>query len=101
MADEKKDLLQITGVTQYGDYSYVRQRPNDEMEVGLLRNPQEGKPMNSPLAMKAVNETGLYEVEELVSGTLAPSKGPAKVNSDEFRTGWDRIFGGPKTVGQA
>lgn len=27
--------------------------------------------------------------------------GPAKVNSDEYRAGWDRIFGGKQEVGQA
>lgn len=104
MADDKKpkDLLQITGATDDGKFTYIRQQPGRDTEVGILKIPEEGKAMRSPLSLKAVNDRGLYEVEELMAGTSAPaSKGPAKVNSDEFRDGWDRIFGAPKTIGQA
>ena len=95
MADDKKkrDLLQITGVTKDGDYSYVRQRPDDDIEVGLLRTPEEGKPMQRPVALKALNDSGFFEVEPLVEPLVSPSKGPTKVTTEEYRVGWERVCG--------
>ena len=96
-----RDLLQMTGVTKDGDYTYVRHRANHEGETGVLRIPKEGKPLQNPIALKSVNDQGLFEVEVLAGVSEPVSKGPAKVSTDEYRDGWDRIFGGKKTVGQA
>jgi hypothetical protein len=98
-----RDLLQVTGVTEKGDYTYVRHLPDHSAEVGVLRIPEEGKSMQSPIALKAVNDQGLFEVEDLRSsgGPTQTTKGPAKITTEEYRTGWNRIFGGSKTVGQA
>lgn len=39
-----------------------------------------------------------FEVKSEIRYTSA---GPAQVANDAYRTGWDRLFGKPRTVGQA
>lgn len=76
-------------------------RPHDDgVEIGTLYNdgvaPREIE--EHPLSEQVVlthhdgDEPHVYEMR---------SCGPAKVNSAKFRDGWDRIFGGKQTVGQA
>ena len=108
MADEKddcklghRDLLRVTGETKDGGFTYIRHRADHEAEVGVLKIPKEGQSMQStPVTLTRV-EDDLFEVEEIGTSTSSESKGPAKVTTDDYRMGWDRIFGGPKTVGQA
>jgi hypothetical protein len=94
-----RDLLQVTGATEDGGYTYVRRRADHEVEVGTLQFPEEGKSMQNPMILSPVNKKGLFEVEEV--GGASDTKGPAKVTTDDYRVGWDRIFGGTGTVGQA
>jgi hypothetical protein len=67
--------------------------------IGVMKPMEDGKPIGEDAVLLEQREgTGLYNVVGSVSDL---KKGPSKVNSPAFRSGWDRIFGKPATVGSA
>jgi hypothetical protein len=70
--------------------------------VKPLKNGESIPPGLSCLMLEP-REDGAYDVNELISGNAAEGSsgsGPAMVNSEKFKTGWDRVFG-KTTVGVA
>lgn len=68
-----------------------------------MRPMREGEPLldGGVFAVRPRNDgTTLCDVEDIPIPS-GGHKGPARVSTTAFREGWDRIFGGPKTVGQA
>lgn len=67
---------------------------DNELQVGTLRTVKEGQPFNGDLVRLKHREGGVFDVEDLYS----TRSGPAQVNSEAFRSGWDRTFGSSKTL---
>jgi len=59
-----------------------------------VQAPDDGQP-RTLLQCERVSES----VSRIVSET--PSKGPSKVSTEAYRTGWENIFGSKQEVGQA
>jgi hypothetical protein len=109
VADEKKtdnhsDVIAVGPVLPNGDITFVRQREEDTgtvIESGTMRVLPEGPPEDKPDDVSDVLrishlQDNLYRVDEVVH-----KGGPAMVNSAAYKSGWDTIFGGTQTVGQA
>ncbi len=79
---------------------FVRHRSDCSTETGFVKRVQEGEPIydGAMLLEPRNNEPGAFNVR----GTYQSNQsGPPKVTTNEYRDGWDRIFGGTATVGQA
>ncbi len=110
-----RDILAL-GPTVGSARTFIRHRPDHSIETGLAQPLKDGVPIQGDSVLKLTSSgvPGYYEVEEcytLKASTEGPqvseapteklAKGPAKVNSDQYKAGWDRIFGTTTTVGQA
>lgn len=100
------DVAVLGGATESGGVQILRMREG-HVELGELRAAQEGKPiLGESVRLHARDDRpGLYDVETVARGPLARKpapeapalptrKGPAKVSSDAYRSGWDSIFSG-------
>jgi hypothetical protein len=108
MADEKKpkchgeDVLFMGPPLNNGLSPFLRHRSDCSTETGLARVVREGEPLHNRalLLERRKDSPGTFNVR----GTYSPDSsqsGPPKVATPEYRTGWDRIFGGSPTIGQA
>lgn len=85
---------------------FVRHSADHCITGGLITVAREGQPCNGRELVKLTPiEGSRYSVETLYDGTSKPvgvvdRSGPSKVVTNEYRSGWDRIFG-CKPVGQA
>jgi hypothetical protein len=99
MGKDKKDMLTMGPELEDGRYPYIRERPDGTMSTGLVGPPcADGQPMGDALFLKH-DEGPVFEVVHEHHGAKK-AKGPVKVTTDAYRSGWDGIFGS-KTVGQA
>lgn len=104
-ASGPKDVLLVGNTTtESGGAPVVRLREG-RVETGELREAKDGQPIVGELVKlsQRPEHDRLFDVEVLAKGALpastenAPSrKGPAKVSTDAYRTGWDAIFGAPR-----
>jgi len=80
---------------------FVRRRePEAAPEFGVTVPLREGQPItDSVVHLEHRGPGDVYKVSNPLGGE-APA-GPAKVTTDEYRTGWDRLFSSKPTVGQA
>jgi hypothetical protein len=86
----------------------VRHLPDHSIQTGFVKPLVDGQPINGfdeVFAARYDPQHGDYEVKSLYSQpqtgvAQATHKGPAKVTSNEYRAGYDRIFG-KQTVGEA
>jgi hypothetical protein len=92
----------------------IRHHPDHRITNGWVKPLKQGEPLNGAelLSVKYDSQVGDFEVESIYNpnreGTSAPMgtqaktpHGPAMVASDEYRSGWDRIFGSKARVGSA
>lgn len=88
-----EDVIFPHARTEDGAGMHVLRKRGDALELGTLRAAREGQPLHGELVRLAHREgTPLFDVETLHAP--APARGrPAKVASDRFRDGWDRIWG--------
>ena len=94
-----------------GSRPCVRHLPDHRVQTGVVQPLKDGQSLNGydeVLAVKYDQQHGDFEVQSVydprqASPALesAPSKGPAKVTSNAYRAGYDRIFGAKQTVGEA
>jgi len=82
-----------------GAYSVLRKR-GESVEVGALREAEEGKPLHGELVKlsRRPEHPLLFDVNVLHDATPAREKtgersGPAQVATDAYREGWEIIFG--------
>lgn len=106
MADDDKkcngsDVLHMGPVVNGdGTRQCVRHTKDHKIQVGYLSPVKDGAPLNdSDLINLTPRDDGSYDVEELYTQAKTDSK-PAMVNSERFKSGWDRIYG-KQTVGVA
>ena len=107
-----RDIALLGGPTERGDGVTIVRLREGQVEVGELRAAEEGKPIlgESVRLHRRAEHPRLVEVETLARGPLAPgaratsgptttAKGPAKVATEAYRTGWESIFGAPRSGG--
>ena len=103
MEDAKRDRALILGVVgelpEQKGVAVLRQRAEGApIEAGIVRPTREGEPIVGELVtLKPTSEgSPLCDVEvhvEAPSHANARAKGPARVASNAYRSGWDEIFG--------
>jgi hypothetical protein len=116
--DSPKDVLLAVGPTVDGEGASVVRVREGRIETGELRAARDGQPVLGELVklQRRQEHAALFDAEVLARGPLAsaeaastepessrepsstpaPSsrkKGPALVNSEAFRDGWESIFG--------
>jgi len=107
MSDEEKkncggDELIAGPELSNGMRPFIRHSPDHEITGGLITSAKDGQPVNgSELVQLTRIEGERYAVKSLYDASVPSDRaGPSKVVSDEYRDGWDRIFGN-RTIGQA
>ena len=87
MDDQEEDTLQVTAVAP--DHAHVVRRKGGEITTGILRSRVEGQPLGPGDELVSLkprdSEPGVYDI---ISHT-----GPARVASNKYRAGHDRVFG--------
>ncbi|MGZ3423235.1 MAG: hypothetical protein ACXWUG_25255 [Polyangiales bacterium] len=103
MSEAKKDRAFIVGEMADKQVAVLRQRGEGApVEAGLVRPMKEGEPITGELVtLKPTSEDArLCDVE--VHHDARPKKdhaGPSRVSTDEYRSGWDQIFGAKRPEG--
>lgn len=94
----------VRGPTEDGQGLGIVRKRGEKVQVGELRATAEGKPLQGELVRLHAREApGLYDVEVLYDATTQapapatdvasrPHAGPARVTTDEYRDGWERVF---------
>lgn len=100
------------GELKDGECRLVRVLPNGETlavcreggkdYVGIARNAPDGSPILPGEQLYVSNGDGTHRRIAIEGRPLAVSTGPAQVATEEYRSSWERTFGGNRaTVGQA
>lgn len=94
MSKKKNDDYMFVGPeVEKGKRPFIR--VNEEVQSGFAVDSDHPESENSQETLHLEHVGGpVHRVVESI-------KKPAKVNSNDFRNGWDRIFGGKQVVGQA
>ena len=91
MADEPKpkDEVTILGAGPGGVVDFVRHRPDqpDERILGRVINEGQPLPEGETLFLNQLEGNRFRVADSFIN------KGPAKVNSPQFKKNWDSIFG--------
>lgn len=78
----------------------IRHTPDHTAQPVILSHSEDGKPIPEDASILQPREgSNILDVIGTVSEMKAkkgPTKGPAKVNSASFQSGWDNIFGAKK-----
>ncbi len=96
------DVLLVGDAAGPGDAAPVLRLRNGAVEAGELRAAEEGKPILGEVVKltRRGEHARLFDVEVLARppgpspSTRLGHKGPARVSSDAYRSGWDAIFAG-------
>ncbi len=98
----KKDVLFVYGKTEGDALSVLRQR-GETLEVGAIRQLEEGKPVHGEIVrlQRRDEHPLLFDVNVLADTRpqRAGGSGPAQVASDAYRENWEAVFGGAKKDG--
>lgn len=75
-----------------GERPYVRRTEDGELETGVLvRAGHAGSRAAAGIIERENVRPGVDRVTRIINYT---ARGPVRVNSDAFRSGWDDVFGG-------
>ncbi|HHH11555.1 MAG TPA: hypothetical protein ENK23_05715 [Sorangium sp.] len=91
------DQMVVFGRNATDDSLHVLRQRNQRLELGKLHALRQGRPINGEVVRlsRHADNSPVYDVDVLLKApATATGKGPARVNSMPFRTGWDVIFGG-------
>lgn len=88
-----KDIAYLFPPGPDGSMPALRLR-EDGLSLGLLRPALQGESTlgREVVSLTRAGEGPAFEVTTVYGGRAAP--GPAMVNSPQFRSGWDAVFGG-------
>lgn len=92
---EATDLALVYSRSDDGRSYGVVRRKDDEVQVGTLRQLEEGKPIHGELVkLRSRPESpALFDVETQVGiPATREAVGPAKVATPAYRAGWDSIW---------
>jgi len=103
--DSSEDVVLLRGPTEDGEGIGIVRKRGARVETGELRPTAEGKPLHGELVrLHARTPPGVYDVEVLydakpaapgAAGGTASDKahaGPARVATERYRDGWERVF---------
>jgi len=98
-----QDLMALGPETAQGLRPYLRHTADCQVKAGLIRPMREGEPMVGGGVCLEHKEGHVYAVVHEVPSMVATMdrSGPAQVATDDYRQGWDRIFGSRPTIGEA
>jgi hypothetical protein len=95
----ERDVALVFGRSDDGDLHVLRRRAETgNVEAGLVRPLREGHAITGEVVSLAPREDSpfLYDVEtdqELSAPAPRPQGGPPQVATNEYRRGWDAIWG--------
>lgn len=95
-----EDLVILLGEDDEGNLKGIRKK-GETLSVGDFRPMEEGKPIQGELLSLKPRQDAphICDVDVLYEPPAPAStgerKGPPKVATDEYRSGWERIFGAP------
>ena len=92
--EKPKDLLTLGPDLGNGDRPFIRKDTEDKISIGTMHPIQDGEPLPENAVSLRRIDGSMFEVEQI-------HKGPSRAVSDDYRGGWDRIFGGKQSVGIA
>lgn len=95
-----KDVVLVGARSESGSWPVLRER-EETLEVGELRELQEGKPISNHGSTELVKlsrrpeHARLFDVETIAALPGRPSarNGPAQVANEAYREGWELVFG--------
>jgi hypothetical protein len=94
------DVLFVHSANEEGNGLRVIRKRTDRIELGELRNVEEGKPITGDLVKlhKRAESDRLFNVETVLARDehtpkLAAGHGPAQIATNRYRKNWDDIFG--------
>lgn len=108
--DEKKphpcpdgDVLKVGPELPGGARPFIRHKKDHEIQTGIITPVREGEALNgrNVFHLESRTQDDDFDVTEIATAPTPQGTGPAMVNSEEFKTGWDRIFGSKPAVGEA
>jgi hypothetical protein len=88
-----------------GVHPCVTKTADNQHVPGRVRALKHGENIiGEALITQPTDEPGIYKVVDTIQGQAAPetpkaTNGPAQVATDEYRDGWERIFGAKPAVG--
>jgi hypothetical protein len=103
-SEDRAVIVGEVGSDDQKAFAVLRRRSADApVEAGLLRGLREGQPITGEVVkLTQTNaESPVFDVDvQLAAPTTTASlaathKGPTRVTSDAYRSGWDEIFGDP------
>ena len=96
------DMISV-GPNLGGVCPFVRHHADHKIETGFARIVMPGEQPTGPNPLYLEHREGtIFNVKPMSrGGSDTASKGPAKVNSPAFKSGWDNIFGKKAPPGQA
>ncbi len=97
------DVISV-GPNLGGICPFVRHHADHSIETGLARIAEPGQiPTSANPLYLTHRQDNVFDVQTMSRGgsDVAPTKGPAKVNSPAYKDGWENIFGNKTPVGQA
>ena len=99
-----QDVALVVGRTEDAEgYRVLRHRPEQGVEMGTMRPLKEGRPIDGEIISLQAREDVpfLYNVKTELADPRAQerrgtSAGPAQIATEEYRNGWDAIWGAAK-----
>ena len=97
-ATKRDDVALVCGASPDGETLGVLRKRGENVEAAVLRKATEGQPLHGELVrLTPRDEPMLFDVDVVYdarSQEPAPARGagPAKVSTDKYRKGWDRLF---------
>jgi hypothetical protein len=92
-------LGELPGSSGEKHVAVLRQRGEGApIEAGVVRPMKEGQPITGELVTlkPTAEDARLCDVEVHHDARPKTHKGPSRVATDEYREGWDQIFGGAR-----
>lgn len=104
--NEDGDLALVGPPDEEGVRPVLRRHSNDSWSGGRIIPLKEGKPILGELVTLTEREGGGFTMKPMLNNdepvkVETTKDGPAMVNSQVFRNGWDNIFGQKVVTGEA
>lgn len=93
-----KDVVCLGPDLGDGSHLFVRQR-EEQVDYGVFKPMKDGESADEFVELSYRGPGPIFESKTLYKRPT--SDGPAMVNSREYTSGWDRIFGSKQEVGEA
>lgn len=106
-AGPSEDVVLVGAPLPSGIGHHVLRKRGERLEAGSIKPLEEGKPIHGDLVrLKPREEPGLYDVQvehtapqatDVAGRAPEERSGPAQVANDDYRRGWNRLFGASKS----